>query len=253
LDDLHFKGALISKTHDNARPMVNAMTDDTKLCGESIRCAAHTLNLAVEDIFNDSSLLGVLRQQCRDITTFFNHSSTANADLLREQVASGAKMSKRVHADVRTRWNSSFLMMERLMELQHPVTKVLQSHTKSDVRFLSLGTRDWELLKEVVKLLKPVYDGTTLLSGQQYPTLALVHIVFSCIIQAVTALITETNTNQPSETAKKIGKVLFLLSVSYVPCLGHSSRYQKTLGNPNSFRISCNCLRSSLKKSQSST
>src|SRR5690349_11116793 len=80
-------------------------------CGESLRCAAHTLNLAVEDIFLDASLLGVLRQQCREITTFFNHSSSANADLLREQVASGVKMTKRVYADVRTRWNSSFLMM----------------------------------------------------------------------------------------------------------------------------------------------
>ena len=252
LDDLQFKGTLISKTHDNARPMVNAMANEEgKLCGESIRCAAHLLNLAVDDIFAKIPLLGVLRQQCRDITTFFNHATSSNADLLREQVSFGVKVTKRVHADVRHRWNSSFLMMERLLELQLPLTKVLQSHPKSDVRLLQLEKGDWELLREVVHLLSPFYDGTTVLSGQSYPTLALVHIVFACIVQSVKKVITETDTNKPSEIAQSIGEVLSFSECDQHVLLGDDCSSQKSVGKPNHFRVCRNRTRPSFKKFES--
>ena len=98
-------------------------------------------------------------------------------------------MTKRVHADVRHRWNSTFLMMERLLELKVPLTKVLQSHHLLKVRLLVLSPLNWELIEEVVQILHPVYDATTCLSGDVYPTLGLVHVVYSSLIAEINDII----------------------------------------------------------------
>jgi hypothetical protein len=106
LKDLNFSGVLVAKTHDNARNMVNAMSPgDEKgeafTVGESIRCNAHLLNLAVQDVFNQNEgALMELQQRCRNITKFFNKSSVAHAELLREQRDGGIKLPQKVHADV---------------------------------------------------------------------------------------------------------------------------------------------------------
>ena len=126
LEDLKFSGTLVSKTHDGAPNMVAGMAgppvdaEEFKgLPGDSIHCAAHLLNLAVQDLFDrESGPLAGLRQKCRDITTFFSHATLSTRELILSQERSGCKMTKRTHADVITRWNSSYLMMNRLHELK---------------------------------------------------------------------------------------------------------------------------------------
>jgi hypothetical protein len=111
-----YTGIVTSKTHDNAANMVNAMQPDRAngIEGESIRCAAHTLNLVVQDAL-DNSANGVteIRQKCRDLITHFNHSSTSSAALRERQSAAG-ETPKKLRADVATRWNSFYLALERV-------------------------------------------------------------------------------------------------------------------------------------------
>lgn len=154
--------------------------------GEVIRCNAHLLNLTVQDAFNEAERLGVslvqLRERCRKISQFF-HKSNVVDDLRRECQKLG--INKMLKTDVPTRWNSCYDMMERLLELQSPVTTVFQQFPVDEVRGTNkrqLTPEEWECVRRLVTLLGPLYRATTILSSNSYPTLSLVHLVWSSTI-----------------------------------------------------------------------
>ena len=227
------------------------------LPGESIRCTAHLLNLAVQDVFDkeDSPLIG-LKHRCHKITKIFNKSSSANAALLKEQREAKIEVPKKVHADVRHRWNSTYLMMSRLLELKQPVTQILQAHDALKIRLRALSPLEWELMNEVVHLLRPLYDATVIVSGETYPTLALVHMLFSgfvCLLTFLIALgivdqikkrITPSEAHQPSPTAVEIGEVLHVLSKTQ-NLLDDREGGSKSMGEPHQSGVCKYCFGSS--------
>ena len=76
-------------------------------------------------------------------------------------------------------------MMERLLELQAPITVVLQQSPDDQVRATNkrqLTPQEWDLVSRLVKLLRPLYNATSILSSNSYPTLSLVHLVWSSTI-----------------------------------------------------------------------
>ena len=97
---------------DNARNMTKAMMDSGLA---SFGCMAHTLQLAIHDgAFSQRSLTDVVAI-CRKIVGHFKHSPLAYSRLQAVQVQLGMK-PKRLQQDVSTRWNSTFYMMESLLE-----------------------------------------------------------------------------------------------------------------------------------------
>ena len=74
-----------------------------------------------------------------------------------------------------TRWGSRQLMIERILEKQAAITKVLSSDKKS--RHLVLTWQDIEVLETVQKALKPLQEFTDALSGENYVTLSYVRPV----------------------------------------------------------------------------
>lgn len=102
-----------------------------------IPCTAHILNLIVtkslkvqcntnEEIeFNDNIHdLNVLLKKCRSIVTYLKKSEVASRNLYEKQKQLGLPQLK-VKQDVSTRWNSSLLMLERLVVLKEPLTYVM--------------------------------------------------------------------------------------------------------------------------------
>lgn len=191
---LGFTGELLSKTNDNAPNIVKAME---MVQGEVIRCNAHSLNLAVQDAFAAAQARGVelvnLQERCRNISTFFQKSNVVD-DLRRECDKAGIDCS--VKTDVSNRWNSCYDMMVRLLELQGPITIVFQQSDDPEVRATNkrqLTPEEWENVRRVVQLLKSIYEATNILQANSYPTLSLVHLVWSSIILDLNEQIEEKN------------------------------------------------------------
>ena len=67
--------------------------------------------------------------------------------------------------DVVTRWNSTFMMLKRFVELQPVIHAILLDHDwqkKLDVR---LTSADWTLMEKDVKVLEVFYEATLMLSS----------------------------------------------------------------------------------------
>ena len=69
--------------------------------------------------------------------------------------------------DVSTRWNSTYLMIERAKKLKQPLMELCAKHR--DLHNLMMTEKDWEDLTEVIKLLKKFNDATNVVSSAQKP------------------------------------------------------------------------------------
>lgn len=77
----------------------------------------------------------------------------------------------------KTRWNSSFLMLERLYLNRTPIMNVLSNRTitvSSMVQKLEISESEWSVIEKLLVLLKPLQALTTLLSGELESSVSMV-------------------------------------------------------------------------------
>ena len=84
-----------------------------------------------------------------------------------------ALSGKKLIKDCPTRWSSTFLMLNRLLDLKEHLKAVLEQQGWDD-----LAASEWRKIKGVVDLLQPFAKFTSLLSGDEFTTL-------SCVIPAI--------------------------------------------------------------------
>jgi len=56
---------------------------------------------------------------------YFRHSEVGNRMLVEKQKQLGCESVLKIKQDIRTRWNSTFLMLEMLIKLKEPLTIVM--------------------------------------------------------------------------------------------------------------------------------
>jgi hypothetical protein len=137
---------------------------------EHLPCFAHTLNLTVEDGIKKTENLEELLKKCRDIVSYFKRSTKAS-DCLREEQRQRNEATLKVIQDVSTRWNSTFLMIERILKLGDSVTITLVK-LKSAPSFLTID--DQIVLQDVCAILRIFNLATEKISGDLYPTISLI-------------------------------------------------------------------------------
>ena len=69
-----------------------------------------------------------------------------------------------------TRWNSTYDMIEGVIEQQLPISAVLLQ--RRDLIHLEISTNEWRVLEDIIQLLKPFKVATCYLSGERYPTIS---------------------------------------------------------------------------------
>ena len=143
--------------------IVKAIEDFTPF--RQILSFAHTFNLAVTDALKNSSNLSVLLEKCRKIVTYFKKSGPASAKLT---LLSGNSTQKKLKQEVATRWNSSFFMLQSLLDLQQPVNDALVLLKPE----LKLEDVDWVVISEILSVLAPFEEITRDLSSQYYPSVS---------------------------------------------------------------------------------
>ncbi|XP_053183665.1 E3 SUMO-protein ligase ZBED1-like [Scomber japonicus] len=165
---------------DKAPALITDNASNMKRAGEEagmsphIMCFAHTLNLSTQDglkIAATDRLLGRVRR----IVSFFHRSAVATAVYKEKQKLLDLPCHK-LKSDVKTRWNSSFEMLERFLEQQHAVTATLLDKKlrkgASDIH--TLTESDLTAAEQMVSLLAPLKAATTLMCEEKQPTVSII-------------------------------------------------------------------------------
>ncbi|XP_023217521.1 zinc finger BED domain-containing protein 4-like isoform X2 [Centruroides sculpturatus] len=137
-------------------------------------CVVHTLNLSINEAINLITELNTVIKKCRGLVRYFKHSVLFIEKLKKVQVQMGYPILK-VKQDVATCWNSSLIMIERLMEIKDALSVVITDLPKARD---FLNEEEWNILKDCVAIMKPLQHLTTLLSGEMYPTMSSVVPLF---------------------------------------------------------------------------
>ena len=142
---------------DNAKNMVKAMKD---LGLPSLGCAAHSLNLVVhEGLLSQRTICDALASG-RKIVGHFKHSPLAYSRL--EDIQADMNLPvKRLQQDVHTRWNSTFYMVQSLIEQKRPLCAYAADHDLP----ATLTANQWGLLEKTLAVLEPFEELTRELSS----------------------------------------------------------------------------------------
>ena len=136
----------------------------------SVTCVCHTNQLVVQQGLKVPKVDQAIADG-RKIVGHFKHSVQSKGKLDKMQ----KEMNKPEHTliqDVRTRWNSTHDMAERLVEQRWVIHRVLDECDRSE---LDLEPGQWKILEAVMEILSPFKSATERLSGEKYPTLSLVY------------------------------------------------------------------------------
>jgi hypothetical protein len=164
--DFGIANKVIAITTDNARNVTAAMR---MLPHVHIPCVAHCIQLSLNTGMNEADLAQVL-SKCRKIVGHFKHSS-ANTRELEAQLAALDMEKLSVVQDVSTRWNSTYDMLSRLIQLRDAITAVLTEHRHS---LCMLKEQDWSKMKNICNVLQHVKYVTEILGGSKYVSCSLV-------------------------------------------------------------------------------
>ncbi|CAL9691328.1 unnamed protein product [Knipowitschia caucasica] len=132
---------------DNARNMIKAM----ELCGVcSLGCMAHTLQLAIHEAVLSQKSVSDCIAIGRKMVGHFKHSQVATTALANLQTQLGL-CPARLQQDVPTRWNSTFYMLQSLIQQKRP----LAAYGVDNKLPATLSPHQWSLIENMVTILEP--------------------------------------------------------------------------------------------------
>ncbi|CAH2101109.1 unnamed protein product [Euphydryas editha] len=176
---------------DNAAYIKKAISQE--LGWKHFGCAAHTINLIVQEATEKSVLIKSVIDRVKVIVAYFKRSTKATQKLDEFQKQNGATQPKRLLEEVPTRWNSRSYMLERIVEIQDAV--------KSSIAILgatslpNLTPEDWLLCNETCKVLKCFEEASKYLSGENYLTASQLLIILKGITRVLKMILTSDSSD----------------------------------------------------------
>jgi hypothetical protein len=205
---------LLAVTSDNASSNSSFATELESICKERnipftradshVRCMAHVIHLAVQT-FLKALNIEVPDTDDDDDRAAFCDSGAGRVHFISrlrklvvkiklspqrlEKFARACKMSnvaeRKLVLDVKTRWSSTFLMLERALELREPLDAFVAS--ERDLRVYQLVDEEWFLLDTIRDLLQVFKEATDELCASAYPTLTTTIPIYDCILDKIKA------------------------------------------------------------------
>lgn len=130
----------------------DAMEDITSIA-VLVRCSVHTLQLAVHDALkeikkNNNTNLEIVRNVVKNLK-----SSTYSEPMHRLKIKSPS-------VDVCTRWNSSFVMVHKLLSIKNDIQRLYEYVEDGDLDGITLTENDWEFISMFHEAFLPCYQLT---------------------------------------------------------------------------------------------
>ncbi|XP_034093328.1 zinc finger BED domain-containing protein 1-like isoform X2 [Gymnodraco acuticeps] len=169
LTDFGIFDKIVAVTVDNAANMDVAIH---RLQFVKLGCFAHTLNLAAQSLYS----LAIMSQwiaKIRALVVWIKRSSMAKT-VLQEKQAILKLHQHSLILDVRTRWNSLHLMLERFLE-QYPAIQAasldqrLRKPMERD-RLARFTDEDLRRAEDFIRLMRVMYTSTLCVSSEKNPT-----------------------------------------------------------------------------------
>ena len=142
---------------------------------DGLTCAAHTLQLVVNEVLAYPEIQEIC-QKAGKLVAHFRHSNVATTALQSKQAQLNMKSSKLIQS-VKTRWNSTFEMLEKLIANRLPISNVLADRNVTTyiiARKLEITEVQWTQMEELVNLLRPLQMATTVFCGDNYTPASIV-------------------------------------------------------------------------------
>ena len=139
------------------------------------RCVAHVLNLIVT---TGLEILKISIKKLRKLITVIRKSTKVLEELENLFNIEGKQFLRPI-LDCKTRWNSTYQMINRACFLKEYIQMALVR--SPDLSSYFPEENEWELYKDLNEFLEQFYDATTTLSSQTYPTIAHSRIILLAI------------------------------------------------------------------------
>ena len=133
----------------------------------SVNCAAHILQLCVNEGPQIPSIAAHLAAG-QKLVGHFKHSSKATAALVQKQKQMNMPVKELIQ-DCPTRWNSSYYMQERILEVRWPISAVLgdESITKKSDRYLDFKSEQCTPAVDLLPSLQKIEIATVYFSEEE--------------------------------------------------------------------------------------
>ena len=136
---------------------------------------------APDDTASDKELVSTLLRKCRALISLIKCSTilTAYFDSERRNFS----IKRNLSIDVRTRWNSTFYLIDSLIVLRDVVERLFKSKHRLQIKQdqlnklsnLELTSDDWIKLSQLHGILQPFFHATRAMSGRGYPTIGFAY------------------------------------------------------------------------------
>lgn len=163
---------------DNAANMVKAV--DLAFGKRHIPCFAHILNLVAQNSMQQCTELQSLIIKVKNIVTWFKQSNIASNELRK-----ATQKETKLIQEVPTRWNSTYYMIERFLELRTIVNDIIIRHKNAPPM---LTASELSILCSVLQVLRPIEAATKEVSGDKYCTSSKVIPLIHCLLLKIKPL-----------------------------------------------------------------
>ncbi|CAF1207762.1 unnamed protein product [Rotaria sordida] len=131
------------------------------------------------DLTQAQKLILQVVKKCRAIAKILKKSSLISRFVRKEQ--DSMKSKKNISNDCPSRWNSTFNLIDAIIELKHVIIKLftdkwslnLRKDQVSKLAKIELTSENWDLLSALHFVLKPFFLATKMMSGKEYATIGL--------------------------------------------------------------------------------
>jgi hypothetical protein len=141
VESWRIENKILLAVSENAANIKNAIS--TKLSWNHFGCFAHTLNLIVKDGLKNKEMSAII-EKVKQIVAHFRKSCVSNEKLMSYQRNAGNEPLKLLQ-HVATRWNSTFYMLQRFLQLQEAVRSTIEV-IEQDLPVIT--SQEWKILAE---------------------------------------------------------------------------------------------------------